>query len=317
MTSPGASPVSTGITVSGDLSAYGGSATTAFHDDGLNGDATANDGTFSYVFVYPAGTGDNQTFTVPFTVRDAQNRSSSGNIAFIGPDLAGDLPATALVPAGSGTLDSVSGTLGNNDVDMFRINVCDAGSFSATTVGGTTADTQLFIFDTSGMGLVMNDDSTGLQSTINSLVPSNGDYYIAVSRYDTDPTSGGLELWLDQPFNSQRAPDGAGAGGAVDAWNGLGAGNTPYTIAFTGTCYPTNNAQCSPADVGMAGGVAGHDRLLNNNDFIAFITLFFNQDPQADLGVAGGAPGHDNAWNNNDFIAFISYFFNDAANCNG
>ncbi|MBY0307562.1 MAG: hypothetical protein K2Q09_02365, partial [Phycisphaerales bacterium] len=82
-------------------------------------------------------------------------------------------------------------------------------------------------------------------------------------------------------------------------------------------CVPTNNTICSPADVGTAGGVAGHDRLLNNNDFIAFITLFFANDPQADLGTSGGVAGSDNAWNNNDFIAFISYFFNDQAACNG
>ncbi|MFT3686548.1 MAG: GC-type dockerin domain-anchored protein [Phycisphaerales bacterium] len=76
-------------------------------------------------------------------------------------------------------------------------------------------------------------------------------------------------------------------------------------------------APCSSADVGVAGGSVGHDRVLNNNDFIAFITLFFGNDPAADLGVAGGTPGSDGAWNNNDFIAFINAFFNDQAACTG
>jgi hypothetical protein len=67
---------------------------------------------------------------------------------------------------------------------------------------------------------------------------------------------------------------------------------------------------CGPADVGGAGGVAGYDGILNNNDFIAFIDLFFANNPLADVGIAGGVPGHDNAWDNNDFIAFINYFFN-------
>src|SRR5205085_7620253 len=45
---PGANPVSTGLTVTGDLSAIGGSATQAFFDDGMNGDAAAGDNIFSY-----------------------------------------------------------------------------------------------------------------------------------------------------------------------------------------------------------------------------------------------------------------------------
>ncbi|MFT3686097.1 MAG: GC-type dockerin domain-anchored protein [Phycisphaerales bacterium] len=68
-------------------------------------------------------------------------------------------------------------------------------------------------------------------------------------------------------------------------------------------------APACTADLGAAGGLPGHDGVLNNNDFIAFISLFFNHDPQADLGTAGGLPGQDGAFDNNDFIAFISHFF--------
>ena len=72
---------------------------------------------------------------------------------------------------------------------------------------------------------------------------------------------------------------------------------TPRTVA------------CGPADVGSAGGVAGPDGLLDNNDFIAFIDLFFAQSPGADRGEAGGLPGSDGAFDNNDFIVFINQFF--------
>ncbi|MBY0307126.1 MAG: hypothetical protein K2Q09_00145 [Phycisphaerales bacterium] len=68
------------------------------------------------------------------------------------------------------------------------------------------------------------------------------------------------------------------------------------------------NTAC-PADLGAAGGVAGRDGRLDNNDFIAFIGLFFAADLGADLGAAGGQPGSDGAFDNNDFIAFISLFF--------
>ena len=63
------------------------------------------------------------------------------------------------------------------------------------------------------------------------------------------------------------------------------------------------------ADVGAAGGEPGQDGLLDNNDFIAFINYFFEQNPIADMGMAGGEPGSDTLFDNNDFIAFINFFF--------
>jgi putative intracellular protease/amidase len=68
-------------------------------------------------------------------------------------------------------------------------------------------------------------------------------------------------------------------------------------------------AQCGTADVGIAGGLPGHDMILDNNDFIAFINYFFAHDMTADMGVAGGLAGHDGQLDNNDFVAFISAFF--------
>ncbi len=65
-----------------------------------------------------------------------------------------------------------------------------------------------------------------------------------------------------------------------------------------------------PADLGVQGGGQGQDGVLDNNDFIAFIDLFFSQSPAADVGVQGGIAGSDNAWDNNDFVVFINDFFN-------
>ncbi|MFT3683985.1 MAG: immunoglobulin domain-containing protein [Phycisphaerales bacterium] len=90
-----------------------------------------------------------------------------------------------------------------------------------------------------------------------------------------------------------------------------------YTCTVTNDCgtqtsaaahLTVNGAVCA-ADLGSAGGTPGPDGSLNNNDFIAFITHFFNADAQADMGTTGGLPGSDGAFNNNDFIAFINAFF--------
>ena len=63
------------------------------------------------------------------------------------------------------------------------------------------------------------------------------------------------------------------------------------------------------ADIGSAGGLPGQDGVLDNNDFIAFINYFFDQNPAADMGVQGGGSGQDGQFDNNDFIAFINLFF--------
>lgn len=63
------------------------------------------------------------------------------------------------------------------------------------------------------------------------------------------------------------------------------------------------------ADVGSEGGALGADGVLDNNDFIVFIGLFFEGNVLADLGREGGEAGSDGFFDNNDFIVFISAFF--------
>jgi hypothetical protein len=77
----------------------------------------------------------------------------------------------------------------------------------------------------------------------------------------------------------------------------------------TGT-VGTNPSDDCPADLGKQGGLRGDDGMLDNNDFIVFISLFFDHDDDADVGKQGGLRGADGQWDNNDFIAFISLFFN-------
>ncbi len=63
------------------------------------------------------------------------------------------------------------------------------------------------------------------------------------------------------------------------------------------------------ADLGSQGGVHAPDGTLDNNDFIAFVDLFFSLSNSADLGRQGGVAGADAQWDNNDFIVFIDRFF--------
>lgn len=75
---PADTPPSTGITVTGDLSSVGGSATQQFFDNGTNGDTTAGDNIFSYAYVIPAITGG--TRNIPAVAADAQARTANTTI---------------------------------------------------------------------------------------------------------------------------------------------------------------------------------------------------------------------------------------------
>jgi hypothetical protein len=107
---------------------------------------------------------------------------------------AGDLPETAQA-TGTDTstpLSSISGALAADDVDMFAIYIADPSAFRAETNTTTTNfDSQLWLFDVNGNGIVHDDDSAGgLRSRItnaNNCIPGPGTYYIAISRWNRDP----------------------------------------------------------------------------------------------------------------------------------
>lgn len=186
---------------------------------------------------------------------------------------AGNLPATAQVPAGAGPLTQINGNINDpaealgagNDRDMYLIQITNPAAFTATTVGGTTLDTQLFLFHQSGLGVTFNDDSATTASAISgTFVPAAGLYYIAVSRFDRDPVGLGNEIWADTPFTTERAPDGAGAANAIDGWNGIVATGITgsYSIFLTGASFPVISTSC--ADLAVTGtGAPGTNLVFN------------------------------------------------------
>lgn len=77
---------------------------------------------------------------------------------------------------------------------------------------------------------------------------------------------------------------------------------TLYTV-WQGSMPP-----CWP-DLGSQGGLPIPDGQLDNNDFVAFIDLFFANHLAADLGRQGGLAGADRMLDNNDFVAFVDLYF--------
>jgi hypothetical protein len=161
---------------------------------------------------------------------------------------AGDLPETAQ-STGSGTLSQIQGSLDVNDVDMYAIYITDPAAFSASTVRGATWDTQLFLFDANGVGVVAEDDTGGLQSTIDNTagcITAPGLYYLAITRYNKDPlgcNEGGL--WST---NDNNCPNGTESSSRVNSWTSSTGTAGSYTIFLTGVEGATagDPADCPP-----------------------------------------------------------------------
>jgi hypothetical protein len=166
-----------------------------------------------------------------------------GSIAMAGPVTevgdAGDHPGSAY-STGVGSVPSITGLISSTtDADLYALFLPSPATFSATTVGtGTLGDTQLFLFDSAGLGVVANDDHPGggtLLSTIplGSVTGPAGLYYLAISRFDRDPSSaGGLIFPSGPPYTTVYGPTGPGGASPISSWGGTGDLGG-YTIRLT------------------------------------------------------------------------------------
>ncbi len=77
---PGTNPTSTGLTVTGNLTAIGGSASQTFFDDGTNGDTTPSDNVFTYSAIVDASTSGGLK-SLPVSITDAQARTGNTSIS--------------------------------------------------------------------------------------------------------------------------------------------------------------------------------------------------------------------------------------------
>ncbi len=185
--------------------------------------------------------------------------------------------ATAQVTTGNSTLDLIAGTLANSpNIDMYAIQITDPAAFSATTYsvngnadyllnGATHAvqNTMLFLFDSSGRGLVANNDMNS-GSTLSALPAGSiagltpGIYYLAVSGYATEPYYGNPNAVRVFDFNSTNATDVLGPHSpnrSLAFWEtNPDPGDTGgYAITLTGAAtvdyVPTSNPAPEPASL--------------------------------------------------------------------
>jgi hypothetical protein len=198
---------------------------------------------------------------------------------------AGDLPSNAQnVYSPTATpcetrVNPITGDNGVDDVDMFVICITDPASFVASTVGGASWDTQLWLFRCDGTGVVHNDDSGGLQSRIDNSVnciTEPGTYILAISRYNRDAVdTDGQPLW------SSGALSCATNSNPIAGWTGSTAAGGAYTINLRGAYFVSQNG-CEGGP-GQCEGDANRDGRVDDADLL--IVLF--QFGQSGFGLQG------------------------------
>ncbi len=155
----------------------------------------------------------------------------------------GNLPgATDIVMAAAhndlvirGNLVDGRGGFAPNLVDMYRFTVSQGGTYFFNTFGSVIADTQLFLFDSAGMGLIWNNDASLSPVNTHSAFAISlglGDYHVAVSFFGLDPDDGAGSI-----FDTLSNGGGAIAGsGTVSSWTDFNGAtiwdDTSYAISI-------------------------------------------------------------------------------------
>lgn len=191
---PGTNDASTGIGVSCNLAAIGGSST--FNLPNTTGN------TYSAGYTVPAGTAE-QSYTLPCTVTDAQGRSGNFNIGLAvtspiptNPSGVGTANPNSL-QAGASTLLTVTVAAGTNPVssgigviaDLSQIGgAASQQFFNDGTNGDVTANDSIFSFNAT----VLSGTATGAKSlpvTISDAQSRNGSTSIALTVQSPPPTT--------------------------------------------------------------------------------------------------------------------------------
>jgi len=166
---------------------------------------------------------------------------------------AGSGIVTAQTVVGMGSLNTVSGSLSEGgfgagdfqDVYLIRISAPSAFLAATTIAGGGAADfnTQLWLFDFFGTGIVGNDDAS--TADVGSLlrgaatdgsgaqVTTPGLYYLAISGFDSDPVSPGGAIFDQVTTTEISGPDGPGGSIPLSGWDAEGQ-TGEYTIVLSG-----------------------------------------------------------------------------------
>ena len=195
-------------------------------------------------------------FVVPAVAACLAFASSSFADTYTETGDAGDLPATAQIVSGPANtpltliIGSLTLTNGTSDGGMYQIFITNPTAFSASTTGffpgANNFDTQIFLFNSQGVGVVANDDaaSGGSQSNIaaGSFSGLAGVYYLAIGGSGRYPTSTGGLIFPNLTDGKTDptvtyGPTGPGGAQPITSYTGSSNEGTNYRITLTGAQF--------------------------------------------------------------------------------
>lgn len=151
---------------------------------------------------------------------------------------------------GTGPLSDIQGVIiSTADRDAYCIEITDRFAFSAALPCAMMTYSDLWLFQTDGVGVAHNDGCSGGYVLLTGAnVGANGKYVLVISDNEhTARSAGSLPIWLQPVMSGERVPDGPGAAGAFVDWEyvpELFGGAAAYQINLTG---------CAPCEAAVAG----------------------------------------------------------------
>ncbi|HAZ47376.1 MAG TPA: hypothetical protein DCZ55_23700 [Cyanobacteria bacterium UBA11371] len=161
-------------------------------------------------------------------------------------------------PAGT-PLTGINGNLGDGDnIDLYQIYL-PSGTFTAT--GSSGQDTQLFLFNDSGLGVIGGNDpnSPDFNPSISTNISTAGNYYLGISLVGFNPQSASGPIFaIDPTTNGVQDPSipGSGFSSSLNGWStGFSPAQEGYTISVSGAQFVGGNAAAVPFDFNPTFGV--------------------------------------------------------------
>ncbi len=141
------------------------------------------------------------------------------------PDVGQTLGSAFLVPGGT-TL--ITGSVSSSDADLYKF-IWGGGAFYVNSVG-SSFDSQLFLFDSAGVGVQGNDDGVAFAGPayLQLGALAAGTYYLGISGFDLDPYSSSGLMFQSVPYGPLYGPLNSDP---LSYWSGGGDGGT-YEIHF-------------------------------------------------------------------------------------
>lgn len=164
---------------------------------------------------------------------------------------------TAQVATGSGVLNGIVGTLPTDpvffnptippDVDLFQIMIDDPDAFSATTLNDGTSeifDTQLYLFDANGLGVIANSNTSLSVFEFRSTIPPGsvdeaGEYFLGIALFGSRPIDEKGDYLFPDLSSSDEVEGPQSGSNALDDWDTvpLSDPSEHYRIDLTGAAF--------------------------------------------------------------------------------